>query len=574
MLKTIVATFQTVMGSSLSQQSAVDTISQWRAKPTHELIFDSGLRDVSHYFEAVDRLHHQSSSNLKSFNNELISIAMARLKHEFASVLRRQSDHQRGPISTTTESSFTTDSTAYLFRYEEYVAYEPPSQDVVDYLRNIAQRMSSNGNLKECVEIYKNVRKGFLQTHLKRLRFDELSLGLNSKRYVWDELRLKMELWVQVCKICVKILFEREKKLCDQIFQGLDSNLAKDECFLGTVQEFAIHLFNFVEAISLSNHSYERMENILGVYSSFMLVLPHANALFDCELGKEVRIKCAEISSKIENDVLRLLYDFEKTVLLERSSFSDDRGAVHRSTVYAMDQIVIIAKNRELLANLIKSAPSLNFGYITVRQDDLGDINRRSFLDQHLILIIVVLQMNLKTKCENYKNATLGQLFMMNNVRYIVKRINEGSNGLREMIGESYMRKLDESFRLSMDNYRALTRGKFLACFEDKGLYITGCFKKSRLSKKAVKRRVKDFNTAYEELKDLHSQWMVSDLELRDELRVALCGDLVPAYVDFLEKLRSDSEINLLLENNIKYSVKDFDALILETLFEDTEINV
>ncbi|KAL6568311.1 hypothetical protein OROHE_003995 [Orobanche hederae] len=562
------------MGSSLSQQSAVDTISQWRAKPTHELIFDSGRREVSQYFEAIDRLHH--SSNPKGFNNELISIAMARLKHEFASVLRRQADHQAGGPISTTESSFVTDSTAYLFRYEEYVAYETPNSDVIDYLRNIAQRMSSNGNLDECIQVYKSVRKSsFLQPQLKRLRFEELSLGFNSRRYIWDELRLKMELWVQVCKICVKILFEREQKLIDLIFQGLENNnnnnSAKDECFVGTVEETAYALFNFAETVGLSNHPYDRMEIILGVYNAFVWVLPNVNSLCISELGKGIRIKCSEILSMIENDVVRMLHDFENAVLHEISNSSDDRGAVRQSTVYVMDRIAIIVKNKDLLANLIKSPPSLNFGEVVVRREALGDTDGRGFLDLHVILIVEVLQMNLDAKCQVYQNLSLGQLFMMNNISYVSRKIYEGSDGLRQMIGDSYMRKINENLRFAVDNYEVFTCGKFLACFEDKGLYTAHCFR-TRLSRTAVRRRVKEFGALYEEFRFFHSFWTVPDPGLREEVRVSLYDHLVPAYVEFLDKLRNDPHMKLLLEKNVKYSAEVFGTLILENIFVEREV--
>ncbi|KAL0282134.1 UNVERIFIED_CONTAM: hypothetical protein Sradi_7270500 [Sesamum radiatum] len=215
--KTIVATFQTVMGSSLSQQSAVDTISQWNSRPPHELIFDSGRREIGQYMQAVDRL--QQSDNVRG-SNELMSTALARLKREFIAVLSRQSEYQAGP-SSTMEWSSVNDSTAYVFRYEDYVVSEPPNADVVMYLRNIAERMNSGGRLGECVRVYKSLRISFLQSQLKRLRFEELSRGCSTKRCEWDMLKVKMELWIQVSKICVKILFQREKQLCEQIFEGL-----------------------------------------------------------------------------------------------------------------------------------------------------------------------------------------------------------------------------------------------------------------------------------------------------------------------------------------------------------------
>ncbi|KAL0415029.1 UNVERIFIED_CONTAM: Exocyst complex component EXO70B1 [Sesamum latifolium] len=498
MLKTIVATFQTVMGSSLSQQSAVDTISQWNSRPPHELIFDSGRREIGQYMQAVNRL--QQSDNVRG-SNELMSTALARLRREFIAVLSRQSEYHAGP-SSTMEWSSVNDSTAYVFRYEDYVVSEPPNVDVVMYLRNIAERMNSSGRLGECVKVYKSLRKSFLQSQLKRLRFEELSTGCSTRRCEWDMLKVKMELWIQVSKICVKILFRREKQLCEQIFEGLGDNAVKDECFVGTVHDFAVDLFHFAEEM-------------------------------------KIRKICAETLSRIENDVGRMLHDFEDTVLRGISDVSDNRGEVHELTEYVMKQIDLIVRNRRLLTSLIKSTPSLDFE-------------------------------ESKEEIRVLPRSSLRQLFIMNNVRYIVQRI-EGSNELQEMIGDSYLKKLNENVKLAMTNYQSSTCSKFLTCFEEPGLYITRCFR-SRPSKTAVRRRLKAFNAAFEDIQLLQSVWTIPDLQLRDDIRVSMCEKLVPAYKNFLEKFSSNPEIRLILHKYTKYSAEELQALVLENLFAHTEI--
>ncbi|KAK4427411.1 Exocyst complex component EXO70B1 [Sesamum alatum] len=566
MLKTIVATFQTVMGSSLSQQSAVDTISQWSSRPPHELIFDSGRREISQYMQAVDRL--QQSDNVRG-SNELMSTALARLRREFIAVLSRQSEHHAGP-SSTMEWSSVNDSTAYVFRYEDYVVSGPPNIDVVMYLRNIAERMNSSGRLGECIKVYKSLRKSFLQAQLKRLRFEELSKGCSTRRCEWDMLKVKMELWIQVSKICVKILFQREKKLCEQIFEGLGDNAVKDECFVGTVQEFAVDLFTFAKEMSMSDQPYDRMETILGVYDAFVWVLPSVDALFDSVPGEEIRNIFSETLSRIEKDVGRMLHGFEDTVLRGISDVSDNRGEVHELTEYVMKQIDLIVRNRRLLTSLIKSTPSLDFGDLIIPRGDLVDSHNRSFLELHLILIIVVLQRNLKKKSEFWEDPSLGQLFMMNNVRYIVQRI-EGSHELQEMIGDSYFKKLHENVKSAMTNYQSSTCSKFLTCFEDEGLYVTRCFR-SRPSGTAVRRRLKAFNAVFEDIHLLHSVWTIPDMQLKDDVRVSMCEKLVPAYKNFLEKFSNNPEIRLILHKHTKYSTEDLQALVLENLFAHTQV--
>ncbi|KAL9157121.1 hypothetical protein ABFS82_09G124700 [Erythranthe guttata] len=581
MLKTIVATLHTVMGSSLSQQSAVDTITQWRSRPPHVLIFDSSRREISQYMEAVDKLTQSPPNSKETNNKDLIAIAMARLKREFIAVLSRQADYQAGgPISTittTAEFSSVADSTAYAFRYEDYVISDLPSTDVITYLKNIAQRMNSGGKLADCIRAYKSVRRTFLQAQLSRLRFEELSVNLNAKRYLWDELKIKMEFWVQLSKICVKKLFDREKKLCDQIFQGIVgiNGPAKDECFVGTVQDFAAGLFSFAESMSLSNQPYERMETVFTVYDSFLSILPNVKALFDSVPGREIVIRCEETLSNVEIEVTRMLHDFEDAVLHEKpvSNSSDENGSVHQRTEYVMDKITLIAKNKNLLTSLIKSTPSLTFGNSVIPQDTLGEdyTSNRSFLDRHLILIIVVLEQNLHNKADSYANPTLGHLFMMNNLRYILLKIGEFSE-LKEMIGDPFMKSLNEDFELAKTSYQESTCDKFLNCFKEEGLYNTCCFM-SRPLTNAVRERVKAFNGAFEEITVAQCNWVIPDSRLREEVRVSMKAKLVPAYKKFLEDFGSDVKMKLILDKNVKYSIEDLEILVLVKLFGDGEIS-
>lgn len=562
------------MGSSLSQQSAVDTISQWQTRPPHQLIFDSGRREISQFMEAVDKLHQSPPTPL---TNDLISKAMTRLKNEFFAVLRREADRHAGPVSTITTTTTTaewtssiTDSTAYAFRYEDYTVSEPPSDDVTTYLRNIAERMSSSGRLAECINLYKTARKSSIHTQLRKIRFDDLKINFNAKRYLWDELKVKMDSWIQVVKICVKILFEREKDLSEKIFRGISNGAAKDECFVGTVKEFAVDLFGFAGEVCSSNQAYDKMETVLGVYDAFSWVLPNVDALFLSQQGREARDKCVEILSRIENDVVRMLHDFEKDLLHEKPVSTDENGAVHQRTEYVMEKINVIVKNKNLLTNLIKTTPSLSLGNLTIDRGDLGDTRNRGFVELHSILIIVVLKRNLQNKADRYRDPSLRQLFMMNNLNYIKQKI-EGSNELRLMVGDSYMRLFNEDFESAVNSYQASICSKFLKCFKEEGLYITRCYK-SRPSKTAVRNRLKEFDDVFQRIQLLHSSWTIPDANLRYEVRDSVSEKLVAAYANFIEEFRSYPEIEQLLGNNIKYSAEDLKALVLDKLFADVQV--
>ncbi|KAL2457344.1 exocyst subunit exo70 family protein D1 [Forsythia ovata] len=316
------------------------------------------------------------------------------------------------------------------------------------------------------------------------------------------------------------------------------------------------------------------METILGLYDTLLFLLPYINALFDSKPAEDILNGTKAIVSQLENDVRRMLLDFEKAVFHELSTIPDNRGAIHPLTKHVMNYINLIVRHKKLLSDLIISMPPLKYGDQMIPDGELGDLKGRNHLSLHLILIIVVLQLNLKGKSEQHNHVPVRHLFMMNNVHYIVEKIEE-SQELRDMIGDYYMEKLNRNVKQAMTSYQVSTCDKFLSCSLDEGLYVTGCFS-SHLSKRALRKRLKAFNSLFEEIQILHSNWIVHDLELLDELRVSMADKLIPAYKEFRIEIEQHREIHKKSFQNInlKHSVEDLEALISKNLFSNYKIIV
>lgn len=62
----------------------------------------------------------------------------------------------------------------------------------------------------------------------------------------------------------VKILFAGERKVCDQIFEGM--NTLKDQCFAEVTASSVAMLLSFGEAIAKSKRSPEKLFVLLDMY--------------------------------------------------------------------------------------------------------------------------------------------------------------------------------------------------------------------------------------------------------------------------------------------------------------------
>ncbi|CAA3001200.1 exocyst complex component EXO70A1-like [Olea europaea subsp. europaea] len=312
----------------------------------------------------------------------------------------------------------------------------------------------------------------------------ELRIGRDAERFQWDDLKMKIELWIQVAKVCFYKLFDMEKQICGQIFEGFGVE-SIEECFVEIVTDPANNLLIFAETVSLSNQPSERIGTILGLYDTSASLLPKIDALFNSKAAEAIRTGAKGLVFRLEDD----------------------------------------------------------------------------------------------GKSEQYKHVPLRHLFMMNDVFYVVQKI-QGSHELREMIGDDYMAKLNWNVEQAMTSYQVSTCNKFLSCFREDGLYVSWWCFCSQVSKGALRKRFTAFNSQFEEIQKFHSNCTVPDLELREKLRVSMVDKLIPAYKEFLRKFRTYTEIEQNSETqtksfqkiNVKHSVEDLEALISKHLFSYNEI--
>ncbi|KAL4625339.1 hypothetical protein ACB092_05G017800 [Castanea dentata] len=438
-----------------------------------------------------------------------------------------------------------------------------PSDAIYD-LRCIAERMIAAGYLRECIQVYGSVRKSAVDASFRRLGIEKLSIG-DVQRLEWDQLEAKIRRWIRAAKVCVRVLFASEKKLCEQIFENLGTDI-DDACFVETVKGPAIQLFNLFEAISISRRSPEKLFKILDLHDALMVLIPDIDIVFEAKTSESIRIQAAEILSRLAEAARGILSEFENAVLREPSRVPVPGGTIHPLTRYVMNYISLISDYKQTLIELIVSKPATGTRYgsdpTTPDMEFADELEGKTPLALHLIWVIVILQFNLDGKSKHYKDTSLAHLFMMNNVHYIVQKV-KGSPELREMIGDDYLKKLTGKFRQAATNYQRATWVRVLYCLRDEGLHVSGSFS-SGVSKSALRERFKSFNAMFEDVHRNQATWLVPDAQLREELRISISEKLLPAYRSFLGRFRAHIESGKHPENYIKYSVDDLETAVLD----------
>ncbi|OMO70613.1 Exocyst complex protein Exo70 [Corchorus capsularis] len=575
------------------------------------MIFETDRQEADLYLQAVDEIQRSlsnasisSSSNNNTVStggddqskvNTTIQIAMARLEDEFRNILLthtsaletdslfdptssaastphaqefEEDDNSLSHHSTSSNSLLnlqhceSSDSSSYRSTSSIREVDLMPAEAIAD-LQAIAMRMISSGYLRECIQVYGSVRKSAVDSSFRKLGIEKLSIG-DIQRLEWEALESKIRRWIRAAKVCIRILFASEKRLCEQIFECVGTDI-DDACFMETVKGPAIQLFNFAEAISISRRSPEKLFKILDLHDALMDLLPDIEAVFDSKSSDSIRVQAAEILSRLAEAARGILSEFENAVLREPSRVPVPGGTIHPLTRYVMNYISLISDYKQTLIELIMSKPSTGSRYSgdpSTPDMEFAELEGKTPLALHLIWIIVILQFNLDGKSKHYRDASLAHLFMMNNVHYIVQKV-KGSPELREMIGDDYLRKLTGKFRQSATSYQRATWVNVLYCLRDEGLHVSGGFS-SGVSKSALRERFKTFNAMFEDVHRTQATWLIPDAQLREELRISISEKLLPAYRSFLGRFRSHIESGKHPENYIKYSVEDLETAVLD----------
>uniref|UniRef100_A0A1J3JDR2 Exocyst subunit Exo70 family protein n=1 Tax=Noccaea caerulescens TaxID=107243 RepID=A0A1J3JDR2_NOCCA len=110
--------------------------------------------------------------------------------------------------------------------------------DAIVDLKMIANGMISSGYEKDCLTIYKKLRKKVIVDAFSRLGFEKLN-STQMMKLEWEILEKKMKKWMPVTTVAVTTLFNGERILCDHIF----SSSVVESSFVEITLESALNLF-------------------------------------------------------------------------------------------------------------------------------------------------------------------------------------------------------------------------------------------------------------------------------------------------------------------------------------------
>lgn len=572
--------------STVSQivETAAQSIMKWNPEETSPYakvtsLFYENKREAQNFIKCVNDLQktmhfmvsEDSTSEILVHAQNLMLIAMKRLQKEFYQTLSMNRAHL-DPESVSTRSSRTS-ARSSISNYDDdsgatddeiraagdsISEVEQVSSIAMSDLRSIAECMISSGYAKECVNIYKSVRKSIIDEGIYRLGVEKLSSS-HINKMEWEVLEILIKNWLEAMTIAMKTLFNGERILCDHVFAFSDS--IRESCFSDIAKEGAQLLFQFPEILAKSKRSPEKMFRVLDMYNSISILLPEIESIFSFESTSLVRVQALTSLVRLGESVRAMLSDFQAKIHKDSSKSPVHGGGVHRLTIDVMNYISLFADYSIVLVDIFQDWPPQEKSMspeLYLKSPDTDD-SPTSAISRPIAWIILVLLCKLDVKAKHYKDNSLSYLFIANNLQYIISIVR--TSNLQYLVGEDWVAKHEDKVKQFATKYEKLAWGKVFSSLPENPT--------AAIFPEQAKLIFQNFNVNFEETYRTQKRSIVSDAKLRDEIKLSIARKFVPVYKEFYDTHTLDVETERHFRRFVKYTPEDLDNY-LSNLFLGT----
>ncbi|CAM0904928.1 unnamed protein product [Alopecurus aequalis] len=574
--------------------AAEQLIHLWDTTP-EALVFEAPEDDAAHYLAAVDvAVDHLAAGGPAAASGRAgvaVQLAMARLEDELRHLmlrhavpldasglycsLRRLSLESMDDLDTSSEFDPTTPhsqeggpdtarSASIAGNPFDDQLFDLVRPDAVDELRDIAERMARAGYASELMQVYCGIRRDLLDECLSVLGVERLSID-EVQRIEWKQLNDKMKKWVHGVKTVVRSLLTGERRLCDQVLAVSDE--LRDECFVESTKVCIMQILNFGDAVAVCPRSPEKVSRILDMYEALAEVIPELKELFFGTPGDDVICDLEGVLGRLGDAVRGNLLEFGKVLQEESSRRPMMAGEIHPITRYVMNYLRLLVVYSDTLDKLLDDDAAGDVDHNASHggaDEDEEYLQSLTPLGRRLVKLMSYLEANLEEKSKLYEDGALQCIFTMNNTLYIVQKVKDSELG--RILGDHWARRRRGKIRQNSKSYLRISWTKVLSYLKDDG-HGSGGGSSLGNSSSRIKEKFKNFNFSFDEIYRTQTLWKVPDPQLREELKISISENVIPAYRAFVGRYGSLVDNGRSSGKYMKYTAEDLENL-LSDLFE------
>lgn len=407
-------------------------------------------------------------------------------------------------------------------------------ENVLRKLRSIVERLNASSRLKSIESVFVEVR-----SLNARKRLQDLDTGYLEKSITESEEFQDFEscivLWGRHLELALQQVLDYEQRLCKEVF-GVISEDVWTNCFADIAKQSGIlSVLQFGMSIAESKKDPIKLLNLLQVFAVLDTLRMDFNKLFGGEACVEIRTMTRDVIKKVVDGAADIFLELPSQVVLQRQNPAPADGSIPSLVTFVTNY------SNELLGD--KYRPILT-KVLEIKQMWKNDKYEEELVAEQIYCVVREIAVNLDVWAKSYENASLSYIFMMNNHCHF-----HGLRGTRlgNMMGDSWL----SGHGKYKDYYAALflkqSWGKLLLPFLNQEKQIPS----------SPKKRLKEFNEAFEGLCKTQANWVIPDEDLRQKVCQLLVQTLVPDYKSYLLNYT-----NARVDKYVKYSAGSVENMI------------
>ncbi|XP_011000086.1 PREDICTED: exocyst complex component EXO70B1-like [Populus euphratica] len=557
------------------------------------MIWDSGLDEATEYLNAADEARQvtkkleilcvtedRKKEMLQRARN-LLQISMGRLQEEFMHMLtknRQPFEPKHVPAASIAVNEVSEISLGdklvgdsklrkIINRNSEEFTINLVQYDVIPELRRIANVMSISGYADECSLAYISIQRSALDECLRILEREKLRTE-DVLKLEQVSLKSKIKRRIQTMKMFMRVYLASDKWLSEQIFGELGTvNL------VSFAEPVVLQLLTyFGKAISTGPKNPGNLFHLLDMYEVLAGLLPYLDSLYSDEAISQVIVNGDMVLRGLADSARKTLDEFEDSIMTYTMREPSAAEGIHPLTKNVMNYISALTGYHETLDFLLNdhcvehpmSAPSCMSSGVeeeNIKEHISGGTCKLSPMALHFRAFSCILEYKLYNKAKLFKDASLGHMFLMNNIHYMAQKVM--CSELRFILGEEWIQEHDWELQQHVRNYTRVTWSPILSLLKDDGNPSSYA-----VSKAHVEEKLRSFYLAFEEVCGAQTACSIPDDQLREDLRNSTSLKVIRAYQKFVER-----HTDHVSDEHMKYSADYLQNRLLQ-LFEGSQLKI
>ncbi|XP_068339133.1 exocyst complex component EXO70A1-like [Pyrus communis] len=482
----------------------------------------------------------QSEEEKANLDGGLLEAALEKLENEFRRLLTEHSV----PLPMSSPSSL---------GEQACIAPSPLPVLVIQKLQAILGRLIANNRLEKCISIYVEVRSSNVRASLQALNLDYLEISIAEFNDV-QSIEGYISQWGKHLEFAVKHLFEAEYKLCNDVFERIGLGVWMG-CFAKIAAQAGILAFlQFGKTVTESKKDPIKLLKLLDIFASLNNLRLDFNRLFGGPACLEIQILTRDLIKSVIDGAAEIFWELLLQVKLQRQNPPPQDGSVPKLVSFITDYC------NKLLGDDYK--PILTQVLIIYRSWKHEKF-QEGLLINEVLEIVKAIELNLEAWIKAYEDTSLANLFAMNNHWHLYKHLKGTKLGV--LLGDAWLREHEQYKDYYSTVFLRDSWGKLPGHLSREGLIL---FSGGRATARdLVKKRLKSFNEAFDDMYKKQSSWIMSDKDLREKTCQLIVQAVVPVYRSYMQNYGPLVEQDASSSKYAKYSVHTFEKMLM-SLFQ------